>query len=141
MDLKQLIASEPGNASKSDAQVLSWLKDSITVWADVEWREFLIWLHQSGITRSTLSTTAAGTGATATAAQHFIDVINAGNPLGASDSRVRQLVQDSSLSVPLKNSLAALAQRSVPRWSQITTGVTGPMDDASWLYHIALARA
>lgn len=117
MTLAELIDSEPANAGRTDQAVLDWLDEVMTSWQDVSWLELTVWLHESGITRADLSTAAAGTGATATAAQHIIDCVAAGQVLSASDSRIRSLINASSLSGAAKASLTAAAQTSSPRWA------------------------
>lgn len=134
MTLSELIATMPDEATATDAEVLAWLVEDVDTWQDIPWLDLTVWTHTSGITRSTLTTAAGGTGATATAAQHVLDCIVAGQPLSASDQRVRDLIAASSLSSAQKNALTALATVQVPRWN------FGAIDEYSKLAHIAEAR-
>jgi len=116
MTLAELLATEP-YASQDDATAAAAINAAtVQVWQDIEWLELTIWTHTEGIERATLETaaTSGGTAATRTAAQHVLDCINAGMPLSGSDSRVRELIQASSLSGAAKAALVALAQVDVP---------------------------
>lgn len=115
--LKVLIDAEPTNAARSDAEVLGWLQESVGTWQDIPWLDVAMWLVAQGIDRATLTTQATtGTAANKTAAQYVLDVITAGQPLQATDQRVRDTITASGLTAPQKAALVALATISAPRY-------------------------
>jgi len=133
--LKALIDSEPLNAGRTDAEVLSWLGESVSVFVDVPWLDVAMWLVAQGIDRATLTTQAtSGSAANKTAAQYIIDVITAGQPLQATDQRVRDTIAASGLTTGQKQALLALATEQRPRYS--TAGWSGVS-----LQIVATARA
>ena len=137
MTLAELIASDAENATRTDAEVLTWLNTLITAFVDVDWLELTVWLHTSGITRTALAAAASsgGTAATQTAAQHILDCVTAGQPLSASDERVRNLVQASSLAGAAKSALTALATRQKARWDAAGIGevTLGQIEALRWV--------
>lgn len=118
MTLADLIASDPDNAARSDAEVLAWLRELVQDFVNVDWQTFYEWRHVEGITSTQLQTAAAGTGATATAAQYFLDLTAAGQELATSRPAVRTLIMESDLPAAKRATLQALATVSVPRWRQ-----------------------
>jgi hypothetical protein len=143
--LTALIATMPGEATATDADVLAWLHETVPGWQDVPWLEFAVWLHTQGLTRAALTTaaTTGGTVATQTAAQHLLDCLTAGQPLSASDSRVRAIVNASGLPAGAKTALIALATTTAVRWSLSGVDWSAPMDGpetARRLHDIAGAR-
>ena len=122
--LRELIDSEPANAGRTDAEVLAWLLEPVTLYVDIEWIDLVLWPHANGLTRAVMQSAAtSGTTANQTAAQHLLDCINAGQPLAASRADIRALIIASSLPTSAKNALAALATSSAERWR--TGGIAG----------------
>lgn len=142
MTLAELIASEPANAGRTDAEVLAWLSESITVQGRVSHSDVMKW----GATgpRLKLATAAADTqlpaslrAASLTALDLLqdgtttFDTADAGNVglLGA-------LVDGAVLSTSDRSTLMTLGASEVTRWSTVMPG----MDEPSMLYHIGRAR-
>ena len=140
-NLKAVIDTEPANAARTDAEVLAWLKESVTVWSDVSWEQFALWASRyDGIRK--LETAKAGVDAgVATAAATGLIVLDAGKDLLLSISEVRSMMGDlvpDIFSTAEKNDLLAFSQSTQTRW--LNEGFRA-MGDKSKLVHINNSRA
>jgi len=140
--LTELIASEPANAARSDAQVLAWLTASVDTFVDVSWLDLSMWIAENDL-RKTIASRVGGTdAAVSTAAQHIVDCIAAGQPLAASDARVRTTIAKAMPAGAARNALLALATKSVKRW-ELSKPITLNgrwLRDGPGLSHVTEAR-
>lgn len=136
MTLAELINSEPLNAARTDAEVLAWLNESVNTFMDVGWLDLCMWVAQHAYRPTLVTAASIGTDAQKTAAQHVLDCIAAGQPLSASDSRVRAVVASAIPAGQPRTDLLALATKTMTRWSTVVS----EMDDPSKLYWIQVAR-
>lgn len=136
MTLAELIASEPANAGRTDAEVLAWLNGTVPVFRDVSWLDLSMWIAENDLRQVIASRVGDADAATSTAAQHIVDCIVAGQPLAASDFRVRTTIAKAMPAGAARDALLALATTQTTRWSTVMR----EMDDASKLYYIAEAR-
>ena len=121
MTLAELLATEPYDVMTDADAAAAINAATVSVWQDVPWLELGLWAHAQLLTRAALETAAtSGTDANRTAAQHVLDCLNAGQPLSARDSRIRDLVAASSLSGPAKQALVTLATTTAPLVSTLT---------------------
>lgn len=114
--LRALIDTEPLNAARTDDQVLAWLQEATSTFVDVSWLDLCMWVATQGY-RPTLAAaaTSGNTDQVKTAAQHVLDCIAAGQPLFASDSRVRNAIAAAIPAGTARTALLALATASVTR--------------------------
>lgn len=131
MTLEELINSDRANAGRTDAERLAWLNEAVSVFVDVSWLDLGMWVAQHNL-RPSLITAATATGGTAairTAAQHILDCIAAGQPLYASDERVREVIGTAMPAGDARDDLVAMATTLIPRWNGVTDW-RDPMDSA-----------
>ncbi len=140
--LKTLIDSDPANAGKTDAEVLTWVLDTdpSPPFNDVEWRDYLVWLGEvDGLEKLEAAIADGGaTQATKAGARLALVIANSGEPLLLSDSRVRSLlakVVPSVFTAAERNTLLAASQGTPTRWEVAGLG-RAPVES-----HIAVARA
>jgi hypothetical protein len=138
-NLKAFIDTDAANDAKTDADVLTWLLESVTGFIDVNWLELGIVLNEQDIDRATLNTAATAVDPeTATAAQHLLDCVNAGQALSTSDVRIRNMM-NAAVNMPaaLRTALITAASVSVARWTTATPNLrTEPTLD-----YVVIARA
>lgn len=138
--LKAVIDAEPANASRTDVEVLAWLKESMDVYADVVWERFALWCARyDGIRKLETSKTNADADI-ARAASTALMVLTAGKVLLLSVTEVRALMGNlvpNTFSVAEKDDLLAFSKSTIERF--ISHGFPD-IDDNSWLSHIAEAR-
>ncbi len=122
VNLTTLINSEPTNAAKSDAEVLTWLREGVVVPKDVPWLDLLLWLSDTDGLRKLKDAEekTQNSAAIRNAAGLLLVVAQAGQPLSLSLTAVRQAL------VPLigpvfttaqKDALLALSDKTVERWT------------------------
>jgi len=107
----------PDWRDESDADVLAWLLEPVTTYDDVSWLDLSMWMTAYNLRPAI--TTASQSGATdaiKTAAQHLLDCITAGQPLHASDIRVRAVISSAIPAGAARNALIDMSMRSVPRY-------------------------
>ena len=150
-DLSAIIANDyPGPGTDTDAQVLAWLQEPVTVPVDINFQELLMWASEQQIGKKLKAAIAdeEATPGTWTAGIYndliVLDtMMKSGGDLALSRTDVRTLV--SNLSGPAKPFSAAnkndLFARSDTSRLRLETYGFSQIDDASWLYHIAEARA
>lgn len=136
MTLKELIDSEAANATRTDAEVLAWLNESVTAYVDIAWLDLGMWVAKHNL-RPSLITAATATGGTAalrTAAQHILDCIAAGQPLYASDERVREVIGTAMPAGAARDDLVAMATTQKTRWaaSEISDPTLGHIEALRW---------
>jgi len=150
MNLRDLILTMPGYVdatNPTDAAVLTWLNAAVTIWVDVPWLEYAIWLDsvdgyalledaKAGILPSDIPPAATATKRQRAAAGLALAIVNAGQDLAASRTEVRasmgKLIPD-VFTTPARDALLALAQQDVPRWE--ANGLRLPRLD-----HVRVAR-
>lgn len=135
MTLAELVATEPLNASRTDQQVLDWCNELVADWQDVSWLDLSMWVAGADLRPALNTAVSSGTDAQKTAAQHLLDCLAAGQPLYATDARVRSTISK-AVSGQVRTDLITLATTQVPRWSQ--AGV--PAGEVT-INHVAEARA
>ena len=116
--LKELIDSEPLNAARTDQEVLDWCNELQTIWIDVPWLEYAIWLSGiDGVGRLEDNKDHA-TLAVRSACQMGLAVLNGGQPLSLTRSEVRtgmnKLVTD-VFTAAERDTLLAVGQKQVNR--------------------------
>ena len=136
MTLAELIATMPNEGAASDAEVLAWLDGDVTVYVDVNWLDLSMWVAGNGYRPTLIAAAASGTDARKTAAQHILDCISAGQPLYASDARVRTALAAAIPAGAARDALLALASETKSRWATVMS----EMDDPSKLFWIGVAR-
>lgn len=157
--LKALIDSEPSNSGLTDAQVLAWLKVGETTQGPIsasDYREWLSsnlrgWAIRCVVEDGAYHSSSPGAGLdppdnvpsdavknaawVARAIALSGDGIDLGRP--GAGAALAPLV-GTVFTTADRNALLAYGQTSAPRWAALRTRAS---DDASWLYHIAVARA
>jgi len=141
MNLIDLIKTMPGYVDATDptdAAVLTWLNQTVTVWIDVPWLEYAIWLDsvdgyalledaKAGILPADIPPAATATKSQRAAAGLALAIVNAGQDLAASRTEVRasmgKLIPD-VFSTTARDALLAMAQKGVTRLEA---------NDVSWL--------
>lgn len=140
--LKYAIDSEPANAGRTDAEVLTWLKESVYVYSDVPWESFALWTARyNGVIKMEAAKSSGGTVDIKRAAATGLLVLTAGKDLKLSILEVRELMGNlvpNTFSVAEKDDLIAFSKSTVQRLESYGFPT---IDDGSWLQHIAEARA
>lgn len=154
MTLIDLIKTKSGYVDASDptdAVVLTWLDKEVTVWVDLPWLEYAIWLDSvdgyallEDCKAGTIADGSAATKAQRAAAGLALAIVNAGQDLITTRTEVRasfvKLVP-AVFSEIARDALLALAQKTVQRWetqNQFPRAVN--MGDFSKLFHIGGVR-
>lgn len=135
MTLAELIASEPLNAGRTDQQVLDWCNEFVNDWQDVSWLDLSMWITTNDLRGTIITRTKDADAAVATAAQHIVDCITAGQPLAMTDSRVRATLNKALPVGTVRDALVTLATKQIPRWE--AAGV--PRGEVT-INHVAEAR-
>lgn len=141
--IADIIATMPGESTATDAEVLAWLQEEVTVYVAIPWTRYVVLLGGRGWYSTRLESVVADDGQDAAdrrAADLLLSVLRSGQALAADDADVRGILQAApSLPEGLKSDLVSAASLSVPRFSAASLRDYGG-DDDSWLYHIAAAR-
>lgn len=131
------------DAGDTDAQILAWLHEPVTVARDVEWTDYMLWLSSTGGLKKLkdAEADAVQSDAVRNAAGLALVVAQAGQPISLSRPDVRAALAPlvgPVFTVAEKDALLALSDVTMERWE---TWPLGRHDDTSWLDHIAKARA
>lgn len=114
--LKAVIDAEPANATRTPAQILAWLHESVTAYQDVQWLDFQMWMSEYALRPTVESRIATGNDAQKTGARFMVDTIDSGQPLFSSDVRVRSVLAQALPGGDARTALLALATTTAPRW-------------------------
>lgn len=136
--LKTLIDSEPANAAKSDADVLTWLDETVTIQNDATHGEVLEWCAANDII-NIMETHSEGTDATKRGlADAALTLVRSGGELHLTKSSVQTLLGSmvalSMITQTNSDDLYALAQEAKTRWANV--GLTQPIES-----HVNVARS
>ncbi len=140
--LKTLIDSEPLNAAKTDAEVLTWLNEDVTSYADVPWLDYAIWLSGNGGVSKMQNEVNNASQEIANGCQLGLAILNAGQPLSLSRTEVRTdlgvlVGAGKPFTTDERDALLAVSAEAKARWLTVMRN----MDDVSKLHHIAEVRA
>jgi len=137
--LKVVIDSEPDNAARTDAEVLTWGKETVDVFYDVTWEDFALWAARHDAIDK-LETAKSDTDRDiGRAAGTALLGLNAGKGVRLSLLEVRGLLQNlipAVFSIAERDDLLDFSKRTEANFHGFPD-----IDDASWLFHIAEARA
>lgn len=113
--LAEVIALEPLNAQRTDAQVLSWILEPVSSFKDISWLDLSMWVSDYDLRPTLVASASTGTASRATGAQFILDTIASGQPLYTSDARVRGVVSKAIAPGTARDALIAMAATTVPR--------------------------
>ncbi len=148
--LKDLIDTEPLNAARTDAEVLSWLQEDVTVQKGITYQDLIVWSSAEGIARKIKAAIASEEATPGTWTNPVYNdvlvlqtLLSSGGDLDLSRDDVRGIVSGISgaglpLTAPNKTALFAFSNEDVLRYESEGFRL---IDDPSWLYHINAARA
>ena len=121
MNLHDLIASAPANASRTDAEVLEWLHETVAAPDPTRVTTTTVMARLSPTDAATVfGTLSAAADANPLVAEALIQL--RGDGLDLSHANARAMI-DALFSEPLRGTLKALGEKSVPRYT--LAGYTG----------------
>lgn len=136
--LKTLIDSDAGNAAKTDAQVLTWLEETVTIQNDATIGEVLEWCANNDIINN-METHSLGVDETKRGiADAALTLVRSGQGLSLTKASVQTLIASmvalSMITQTESDALYALAQETKTRWAN--AGLTQPLES-----HVNVARS
>jgi hypothetical protein len=117
-----LDANRPNWRTEPLADVVAWTRATTNTWVDVSWLDFQMWVSEFDLRPTITDMITTGTAAQRTAAQFFTDVLQSGQILGTSDSRVRSIVSKGVSAGPSRNALLGLATLPRSHWELMGRG-------------------
>ena len=135
MTLAELIASDVENATRTDAEVLTWLNAAVTSHIDISWLDLSMWMATYDLRPSLIASATTGTDQLRTAAQHLLDCITAGQPLYASDARVRTTISAAIPAGTARTALVDMGRTQKARWADAGIGevTLGQIEALRWV--------
>lgn len=140
--LKEVIDAEPANATRTDVEILAWLKESVTIYSDISWSSFALWAARyNGVIKLETHKASGTTEDIKRAAATGLLVLTAGQPLSLSVPEVRALMGNLVPNVFTPEEKDDLLTFSKSTMERFVSHEFPDIDDNSWLSHIAEARS
>lgn len=115
MTLHDLIASEPANVGRTDAEVLAWLSETVTAPDPTRVTTTTVMARLSPEDAATVFGTLSGLAPVAPLVAEALIQLR-GEGLDLSHANARAMIDALFPEEPLRSALKALGERQVPRW-------------------------